>query len=103
MAAEACIDPTVFDVEQSSAGELHMLSKAMARLSRKKREAFVLMALFELSASETGKILGTFANTAASRYRHARADLEEIYKDQNQFDGLTANRTTKEAGLKRPD
>jgi len=34
------------------------------------------MAIFELSAEEAARVLGTVANTAASRYRRARAELE---------------------------
>ena len=52
------------------------MRRALAALDPKKREAFVLMGIFELTAAEAGRALGTFANTAASRFRHARAELE---------------------------
>jgi DNA-directed RNA polymerase specialized sigma24 family protein len=55
-----------------------MLRRALAKLAPKKRDAFVLMAIFELTAAEAGRALGTFANTAASRFRHARAELAAI-------------------------
>jgi DNA-directed RNA polymerase specialized sigma24 family protein len=36
------------------------------------------MAILDCSATEAGEILGTSANTAASRYRHARQELLAI-------------------------
>jgi RNA polymerase sigma-70 factor (ECF subfamily) len=75
-ADEAAIDTGVFDLAPAAAAELAILQRALATLSAKKRDAFVLMAIFELSAEEAGRVLGTFANTAASRFRHARAELE---------------------------
>ena len=66
----------IFDTDQQGAGELAMLRRLLGALAPKKRDAFVLMAIFELSADEAARALGTFANTAASRFRHARADLE---------------------------
>jgi RNA polymerase sigma-70 factor (ECF subfamily) len=69
-------DSAVFDLAPTEAAELQLLRKALAQLAPKKRDAFVLMAIFELTAEEAGEALGTFANTAASRYRHARAELE---------------------------
>lgn len=73
---DGVLDVEVFDVASAAAAELVVLRRALATLSPKKRDAFVLMAIFELSAEEAGRALGTFANTAASRYRHARAELE---------------------------
>lgn len=73
---EGIVDTGVFDAAPAAAAELAVLQGALARLSPKKRDAFVLMAIFELSAEEAGRALGTFANTAASRFRHARAELE---------------------------
>jgi RNA polymerase sigma-70 factor (ECF subfamily) len=84
----------VFDASPGSAAELAVLGRALATLVPKKRDAFVLMALFELSASEAGKVLGTFANTAASRYRHARAELER-YFSANSSDEVAASTPTK--------
>lgn len=66
----------IFDTDQAGAAELVLLSRALDILTPKKREAFVLMGILELTAQEAGKALGTFANTAASRFRHACAELE---------------------------
>lgn len=66
----------IFDTDQAGAAELVLMSRALGILTPKKREAFVLMGILELTAEEAGKALGTFANTAASRYRHACAELE---------------------------
>jgi RNA polymerase sigma-70 factor, ECF subfamily len=71
-------DVSCFDLDQRAAAELVLLRRALLRLAEKKREAFVLMGLLDLSANEAGKALGTFANTVASRYRHARAELEQF-------------------------
>jgi RNA polymerase sigma-70 factor (ECF subfamily) len=81
---EGTVDVGVLDVAPRDAAELAMLQRALATLPAKKRDAFVLMAIFELSAEEAGQALGTFANTAASRYRHARAELEALL---TKFDG----------------
>lgn len=56
--------------------ELVLLIRALEALAPKKREAFILMAIFELTAKEAAAVLGTFSNTAASRYRHARSELQ---------------------------
>lgn len=77
---EGTVDVGVFDLAPGPAAELAMLQRALATLSPKKRDAFVLMAIFELSAEEAGRALGTFANTAASRFRHARAELEARFR-----------------------
>jgi RNA polymerase sigma-70 factor (ECF subfamily) len=74
-----------YDHASGDAAELVLLQRALATLAPKKRDAFVLMAIFELSAQEAGKALGTFANTAASRYRHARAELD-AYLARTKFD-----------------
>jgi RNA polymerase sigma-70 factor (ECF subfamily) len=73
------IDYGAYDSATTDAAELAVLQRALAILAPKKRDAFVLMAIFELSAEEAGRALGTFANTAASRYRHARAELEAYF------------------------
>jgi RNA polymerase sigma-70 factor (ECF subfamily) len=69
-------DPAMFDLAPRAAAELALLQRALATLSPKKRAAFVLIAIFELTADQAGRALGTFANTAASRYRHACAELK---------------------------
>lgn len=74
-AGDEAPDPAVFDAGPTDAAELVVLRRALADLAPKKRDAFVLMAIFELTAEEAARALGTFANTAASRFRHARAEL----------------------------
>ena len=73
---DSALDRAAYDPATTDAAELAVLQRALAILHPKKRDAFVLMAIFELSAEEAGHALHTFANTAASRYRHARAELE---------------------------
>jgi RNA polymerase sigma-70 factor (ECF subfamily) len=69
------LDRAIFDIDESGAAEMVLLRRALAQLSPKKRDAFILMSLLDLTAEETGKALSTFANTAASRDRHARTEL----------------------------
>jgi RNA polymerase sigma-70 factor (ECF subfamily) len=76
------VDAEVFDVDAAAAAEMVMLQRALATLTEKKREAFVLMSIFELTAEEAGKVLATFANTAASRNRHACAELEKYLESK---------------------
>jgi RNA polymerase sigma-70 factor (ECF subfamily) len=73
---DSALDRAAYDPASTDAAELAILQRALAILDPRKRDAFVLMAIFELTAEEAGKALHTFANTAASRYRHARAELE---------------------------
>jgi RNA polymerase sigma-70 factor (ECF subfamily) len=95
---DGIVDVGVLDVEPVAAAELSLLRKALATLSPKKRDAFVLMAIFELSAQEAGSVLGTFANTAASRFRHARAELEaHLHASTTKFDEPVAVRATEPA------
>ncbi|HLL23413.1 MAG TPA: RNA polymerase sigma factor [Kofleriaceae bacterium] len=76
------VDAEVFDVDTAAAAEMVMLQRALATLTDKKREAFVLMSIFELTADEAGHVLSTFANTAASRNRHACAELERYLEEK---------------------
>jgi RNA polymerase sigma-70 factor (ECF subfamily) len=85
------------DVAPAAAAELVLLRRALDTLAPKKRDAFVMMAIFEMSAQEAGKALGTFANTAASRYRHARAELE-AYLSRTKIDEVTQVAATKDVG-----
>ncbi len=75
----------------SNPADLAALQRGLATLVPKKRDAFVLMEIFELSAKEAAQVLGTFANTAASRHRHARDELQ-TYFSSGKFDesGLVA-------------
>jgi RNA polymerase sigma-70 factor, ECF subfamily len=82
-------DLGVYGPEDVVAGaEWRLLVKALGRLHIKKRIAFVVMGILEHSATEAGEILGTSANTAASRYRHARHELLEILKTSEGFDEI---------------
>lgn len=53
------------------------LVKLLHVIKPKKREAFVLMELFDMTAHEAGRALGVSANTAASRSRHAKIELRD--------------------------
>lgn len=86
------VEAAVFDVDQQGAAELAVMRRALATLDDKKREAFVLMGILELTAEEAGRALGTFANTAASRFRHARAELEaHLARHEREIETLTKN------------
>jgi RNA polymerase sigma-70 factor (ECF subfamily) len=76
-------DTAVFDLGPVASAELALLQRALATLAPKKRDAFVLMAIGELTADEASAALGTFPSTAASRYRHARAELKEFLERRN--------------------
>ncbi len=58
---------------------LDELCRHLGKIDGKKREAFVLMDILGLTAKEAAGVLGTFANTAASRCRHARAELDQLF------------------------
>lgn len=66
------------DLDQRA--DLRSLMQALDRIAPKKREAFILIELLEMSAREAAEVLGTFANTAASRARHAREELKAYYR-----------------------
>ncbi len=91
---EGTVDVSVFDLAPAAAAELTVLRRALATLAPKKRDAFVLMAIFELSAEEAGRALGTFANTAASRFRHARAELEARFENFDEPGRVAATERT---------
>lgn len=97
VAVEEPSDAAVFDPAPTAAAELAWLQRALATLAPKKRDAFVVMAIFEMSAEEAGKVLGTFANTAASRYRHARAELE-AYLSRTKIDEVAQLAATNKVG-----
>lgn len=60
------------------------VSRLLAALTPKKREAFVLMEVMEMTASEAGQALGVSANTAASRCRHAKLELHQALEESAQ-------------------
>jgi RNA polymerase sigma-70 factor (ECF subfamily) len=86
-------DTSVFDCGPAEAAELALLQRALAKLAPKKRDAFVLMAIFELSAEAAGRVLEVPANTAASQYRHARAELQARFKRMEAPTRLDVSRT----------
>jgi RNA polymerase sigma-70 factor, ECF subfamily len=94
---EPDLDLAVFDTDATGAAELALLRELLGALDAKKREAFVLMGIFELTAEEAGRALGTFANTAASRFRHARGELEDLMRRREKtlttVHGLVPRRT----------
>ncbi|MEJ7596607.1 MAG: RNA polymerase sigma factor [Kofleriaceae bacterium] len=76
------VDPEIFDADAAAAAEMVMLRRALATLTDRKRDAFVLMSILELTADEAGKVLSTFANTAASRNRHACTELAQYLESK---------------------
>jgi RNA polymerase sigma-70 factor, ECF subfamily len=75
------LDVMTFDVDETAGAEMILLRRALAQLSPKKRDAFILMSLLDLTAQEAGEILSTFANTVASRDRHAREELAKYLEE----------------------
>jgi RNA polymerase sigma factor (sigma-70 family) len=72
--APATLPPTpaeLFDGDETT----RRLDRAFARLSPKKREAFVLVTLEGLSGDEAAEALGVPVNTIWTRLHHARSEL----------------------------
>jgi len=92
---DGTVDTEVFDVGPAAAAELAMLQRALAKLAPKKRDAFVLMAILELSAEEVARVLDIPANTAASRYRHARAELQARFERLEEPARMTVSPTSR--------
>jgi RNA polymerase sigma factor (sigma-70 family) len=72
--APATLPPTpaeLFDGDETT----RRLDRAFARLSPKKREAFVLVTLEGLSGDEAAEALGVPVNTVWTRLHHARSEL----------------------------
>jgi RNA polymerase sigma-70 factor (ECF subfamily) len=67
--------------EAGSGEELGRFERALARLSEKKRAAFVLVELEGLSAEEAGRALDVPAATVRTRLFHARRELHEAMRD----------------------
>jgi RNA polymerase sigma-70 factor (ECF subfamily) len=53
------------------------LASLLQILPAKKRQAMVLMGIMGLTAKEAAKVMRTFPNTASSRFRLAREELEK--------------------------
>ncbi|MBI3183199.1 MAG: RNA polymerase sigma factor [Myxococcales bacterium] len=71
---------SVYEVDFVARVEIQRLAWCLLNLKPKKREAFVLLEVLEMTAQEAAAVLGTFANTVASRCRHARAELEQMMR-----------------------
>lgn len=76
------VDAQILDRDPTAAAELVLLGRALDKLTEKKRDAFVVMSLLDLTADEAGAVLGIPANTAASRDRHARSELEALFAEE---------------------
>jgi RNA polymerase sigma-70 factor (ECF subfamily) len=57
-----------------------LLQTILDGLDEDKREVFVLAELEEMTAGEIGTLLGISSNTAASRLRHARAEVQATWE-----------------------
>jgi RNA polymerase sigma-70 factor, ECF subfamily len=68
------------NVDYEGRDDLAKLVSLLGELSPKKREAFVMMEILEMSAREAAEALGTSTNTAASRCRHAKRELSEQFE-----------------------
>jgi RNA polymerase sigma-70 factor, ECF subfamily len=80
---ELDVDVSSVAPDDTAAGaELVLLARTLRELHPKKRVAFVLMAILDCSAIEAAEVLGTNANTAASRFRHARAELQHLIESR---------------------
>jgi RNA polymerase sigma-70 factor (ECF subfamily) len=66
--------------ETSDKQELAVFQRALARVSDKKRAAFVLVELEGLSAEEAGDALGVPAATIRTRLFHVRGELRDAMK-----------------------
>jgi len=64
--------------ELSAKDALSRLNRILARLSPKRRDAFVLCELEELSADEAARVLGIPPATVRTRLHHARRDFERF-------------------------
>jgi RNA polymerase sigma-70 factor (ECF subfamily) len=78
----AAIDPELLagdepqpDHQLAERRGLLRLHRCLAKLSPKRRAAFVLCAIEELSPHEAAALVGTSAGSMRARYMHARAEL----------------------------
>jgi RNA polymerase sigma-70 factor (ECF subfamily) len=63
---------------------LARLYRCLAKLSEKRRTAFVLCAIEGLSPQEAAALVGTSAGSMRSRYKHARDELARLLGSQEQ-------------------
>jgi RNA polymerase sigma-70 factor, ECF subfamily len=69
--------------DPESRADLVELVTALDTLHPKKREAFIMMEILEMSAREAAEAIGIPANTAASRCRHAKEELSRRFGEGN--------------------
>jgi RNA polymerase sigma-70 factor (ECF subfamily) len=68
-------DPVHPEAVVSGREELHQFACALAKLGRKKREAFVLVEIEGFSSEEAGRAIGVSPATMRTRLFHARSEL----------------------------
>ena len=79
--AETLVDPAPDPAQASElSASVRLLHALLAELDDKKRAAFVLGELEELSAPEIAEALGENLNTIYSRLRAARAEFDAAYR-----------------------
>ena len=91
-------DSAPLDPEQHAGGEplpdhqlaerraLLRLHRCLAKLSPKRRTAFVLCAIEELEPHEAAALVGTSAGSMRARYMHARAELARYLRAEREGD-----------------
>jgi RNA polymerase sigma factor (sigma-70 family) len=62
--------------------QVRRFERALARLSAKKRETFVLVTLQGLSSEEASSALGIPVNTVWTRLHHARLELASVLREE---------------------
>jgi RNA polymerase sigma-70 factor, ECF subfamily len=67
--------PALWDAKD----ELMLLQRYLKEIDPKKREAFVLVEILELTGHEAAEVLGVPENTVFSRVRHAKKEIEDRF------------------------
>ncbi len=70
-----------FDVSAEDRERVFLVQNAMMRLPEIHREVITLKLWGDLTFAEIGEVLGIPANTAASRYRYALAEMRKLMKE----------------------
>jgi RNA polymerase sigma-70 factor (ECF subfamily) len=68
-------DPVHPECVVSSREELELFARALGKLGRKKREAFILVEIEGFSSEEAGRAMGSNPATMRTRLFHARSEL----------------------------
>jgi RNA polymerase sigma-70 factor (ECF subfamily) len=63
--------------------ELARLERHLLGLSVKKREAFVLVEILQMTGKEASEVLGVPEDTVFSRVRHARREIEDLFAQED--------------------